>query len=447
MTIIKPQKRKTSCCGFSNKLNLKDTSEDLATQETIDGWEENIGKTIVYRNFDFSKPLKAIVIEGNYEKQEYPYKSFQSYPYEKVMFSKGDYISFKYNTIDGKRMITTLMATLDSQFTSVVKAHIYHCNNTLNFVDKYGYVRKYPVVFNDSGQRTDFYFSSFGINTQSSRVECDIRQDKYTDTIKVNDRFVFDGVAFKVTYVGKHSNNFFDSEDGNITLMLTIDENRSTDDDLENDIASVSRLNAYKIHCETERIHGGIDSVGKIIAYITKDEKVVDEELAHEIIKEDIINTKCNLACNYGYAKCEVPKDNVIEVDNYGNYKLLKLGECKLKVYMKNNPNKFAIIDVIVDEKVIEDVERIEITPIDFFVRQGESKEFICKKYINNIETDTVLDIKDISDIVDGRYTIDIGINKFTIHNIKQIKNKKVEVVVSDGVNSKTVNIELRGVW
>ena len=446
--------RQKICSDISRMLNGYSkilTVEEQEKQSLIDSWASNIGITKVYRNFDFTRQYEMIISEGKFEEDELPYKKFQLAPfYDEWILNVGDYITFEYRG----RMATMLISSLDGQFQYRVKGKMYNCNNTLHLVDEYGYIHNYPVVFNDKALRTDFFYSPNG-NIQNGRVEVDLQYNEYTSQIKTNERFLFGGLAYKVTYISTNMNQFFDSNDGTITLNLVVDEKANGDDDIENNITNASRLSKYQLICDIDEIVGHIEDEGFINAYVTKDGIKCDEPILYEVIQENEVRptpeSECNLTCHYWYSECPSEKpeeiDYIMNVDKEGNYKLLKLGKCKVKVYMKNNPDKFKIIEVEVNDIPVEDEIRIEIIPNEQFVLQGKSKEFICKKYINNIESDEILTITDVSTIKTGYYNLTIEGNKFTIENIRKHGSKKVEIDITDGTITEHMSIELKGVW
>lgn len=301
-------------------------------------------------------------------------------------------------------------------------AKIIECNNYLNFVTKYGEIKKYPVYFNDKAQRTDFFYSPNG-TIQNGRVELDVPYDKYTTTIEMNDKFMFDGVVYKVTYVSKHNPNTLEFKNGVVTLMFTIDEKSNAHDDIENNITNVNKVNRFNLVCDIDNIVGNVGNKGKIVAKITDN------------------NVDCNEEISY-----EIENKNIISIDENGNYELLKNGECQIKVYMKNNPDKVKIICVTVNDIHVVDDIKIEIIPNETFIYEEESKTYTCKKYVNNVEVGDNLTITDISTMKDGYYEIDIVGNTFTIHNLKKHSSKKVEIDVTDGTITEHVSIQLKGV-
>ena len=362
---LKPiNKRMTNCSDLSKISNSYSSGmsiEDQEKQSFIDSWNMNIGITKVYRNFDFTKSYEMIISEGKFEDDELPYKKFQLAPfYNEWILNVGDYISFEYRG----RMTTMLISTLDGQYQYKVRGRMYNCNNTLHLVDDYGYVHNYPIVFNDKAQRTDFFYSPSG-TIQNGRVELDVQYDEYTSNIKMNNRYMFGGIVYKVTYVSVNMNQFFDTNDGVVTLMMIIDEKSNEDDDIENNLTNVSLINKYQLVCETDEIKGNVGNIGDIIAFVIKDGIKCDEEVVYEIIQENESSDTetCNKSCHYWYAECPseevLPIDYVINVDENGHYELKKLGNCQVKVYMKNNPDKYKIINVTVDERAITVQESI----------------------------------------------------------------------------------------
>lgn len=449
---LKPTNKRQIACRDLANISIKSTTIDEDIENQIkESWDTNIGITTVYKNFDFNTPYEMVVSEGNCEKNEYPYKTFQVYPYDNFVFDRGDYVSFMYRD----RMCHFLISTIDNQFAYQVRGHMYLCNNMLRYVDEYGKLYEFPCVFNDKAQRTDFYYTNT-INTVDGRIEVDVQKCAITNKISENNRFLFDGRAFKVTYLGNHNNNYCDDgkdDIGTTTFPMVIDEIQSTDDQ-ERNIANADRMSLYSLEVNTDTVEGNIDDLGKIIATVYKDGKEVDEEVVFEIIEEDTDtqdNCDCNINCKYSYAVCECEKtvkDKIIEIDTEGNYKLLSIGTCKVKVYMKNNDDIFKIVSFTVSNVPKVDVIDIIISPDVDEVKQGLKQEYTCYKTINGIKDSEILNIVDNSSIKSGYYNITIGTNTFTIENIKKHSSKKVEISVSDSIgNVENISIKLGGVF
>ena len=452
---LKPTNKRQTTCRDLATMSRKTVStiEEDNKNRIKESWNTNIGITTVYKNFDFNTPYEMIISEGTCEKNEYPYKTFQVYPYDNFVFDRGDYVSFVYRD----RMCHFLISTIDNQFVYQVKGRMYLCNNMLRYVDEYGKLYEFPCVFNDKAQRTDFYYTNT-INTVDGRIEVDVQKCAITNKISENNRFLFDGKAFKVTYLGIHNNNHCEDtkEDiGTSTFMMVVDELQSTDD-VERNISNADRIGLYSLEVNTDTVEGNVDDSGKIIATVYKDGQEVDEEVCFEIIEENNADTQddceCNINCKYSYAVCECKqqpvKDKIIEIDENVNYKLLSIGTCKVKVYMKNNDDIFKIVAFTVSNVPKVDVIDIIISPDVDEIKQGLKQEYTCYKTINGIKDNEVLNIVDNSSIKTGYYNIAIGTNTFTIENIKKHSSKKVEISVSDSIgNVENISIKLGGVF
>lgn len=454
---LRPVSLHQTTCSELSRMNYAEVSmEDNTKQQIKDTWNQNIGIEKVYKNFDFSTEYEMIVSEGSCEKSEYPYKSFQVYPYDDFIFDKGDYVSFVYKG----RMTHFLISSANQQFAYQVKGRMYLCNNMLKYVDDYGKLYELPCVFNDKAQRTDFYYTN-SVNIVDGRVEVDVQKNRITNMIDENTRFLFDGKAFKVSYVGNHNNNFCDdskNDIGTTTFMMVVDQLQGIHDDKENNIANVDKMNTYTLEVIPEIINGNVDNEGEIIAKVYKNNQEIDEEIGFEIIENESNQSEsedcgCDISAKYPFFVCECEKpiiEPTIEINQVGEYKLLNVGTAKVKVYMKNNSDIYKILDFNVSEKPKEDIIKIIIEPNITEVCQRESQTYKCYKIVNGKKTNEKLIIEDVSDIKKGHYTIliDEENNEFTLENIKKHNSKLVNILVHDnsGISQK-ISIKLGDEW
>ena len=191
---------KTNCIGIVNSIlrpntNSEIESDDQITELTKNSFNNSTDHRTVYKNFNYSKPYDAWIYEGNDEDKIVGYKYFQSYPYDTPQFKIGDYIHWNFNH---KELSTWILTSLDTQYLYNVKGRMLQCNNSLRWQDKNGNINCYPCVIEDALTYTNFKWGSKGLVEQGGDIVVIVQKNAYTSNINVNDRFLFNKIAFKV---------------------------------------------------------------------------------------------------------------------------------------------------------------------------------------------------------------------------------------------------------
>ena len=153
---------------------------------------------VVYKNFDYKKSYDCWIYEGNDKDKIVGYKYLQSYPYDTPQFKIGDYIHWNFNH---KEYTTWLLISLDTQYLYNVKGRMLQCNNSLRWKDKDGSLNCYPCVIEDSLTYTNFKWGNKGVVESGGDIVVVVQRNKYTSKIKVNDRFLFNQLGFKVKQI------------------------------------------------------------------------------------------------------------------------------------------------------------------------------------------------------------------------------------------------------
>lgn len=168
---------------------------EAMTELTRDTFFENTDYRVVYKNFDYETSYDSWIYEGNDEDKIVGYKFFQSYPYDEVKFKIGDYIHWNFNH---KEFSTWLLTSLDTQYLYNVKGRMLECNNSLRWKDKDGEIYCYPCVIKDAMTYTNFKWGNKGVVQSGGDIVVLVQKNEDTAKIDVNDRFLFNEIAFRV---------------------------------------------------------------------------------------------------------------------------------------------------------------------------------------------------------------------------------------------------------
>ena len=189
-------KRLNSILHPYSKSNTEEQANSQITDLTKSSFNSSTDHRIVYKNFNYKTPYDAWIYEGNETNKIVGYKYLQSYPYDEPKFKIGDYVHWNYNH---KEFSTWILISLDTEYLYNVKGRMLLCNNSLRWKDKNtGEINCYPCVIEDSMTYTNFKWGNRGVVEPSGDIIVVVQRNEYTSQISINDRFLFDGVGFKV---------------------------------------------------------------------------------------------------------------------------------------------------------------------------------------------------------------------------------------------------------
>lgn len=236
-----------------------------------------------------------------------------------------------------------LAFSVDNIKSVTSSAYLRRCNNTLNFQDKYGNIHREPCCIDYKSTETQLSAGET-IAVPSGRIYVQCQFNDYTKFIDIDKRFIFGNYVYKVRYISDYDRQSTFDKDGCTFMSFYADfDNIGKYDNFELGIADYKDY-SYIISCDTE-INGKIDDTGRISFNVSLDNKVVDEEVSLEIINNN----------------------NVIEIDQGWNYRMLSEGTAIVRIYMVNAPNFYTDITFNVNNKSNEPyiLPDIKIVPIN----------------------------------------------------------------------------------
>ena len=290
-------------------------------------------------------------------------------------------------------------------------AYLRRCNNTINMEDKYGNIQREPcyIDYKTTENQLD---NGEVIAVPSGRIQVYCQKNSYTDNININDRFIFGKYVYKVRYISEYDRtNTFDDTSRKLINFYADFDNISSCDNFELGVADYIQYN-YKINVRN-LIYGKINDSGNINAIC----------LLNGVQTNEILNYS-------------VGNDEIIKIDESGNYELLSNGSTSILISMKNLPNCTATVNIEVGNYnmspyIVPDVSTILINQtIDYEIVYNE-----------------ILNINISSENPDYYYEYSINGNKFSITNYKQ-SDLPVTVSYSTADNSigGIYNITLGGI-
>ena len=141
----------------------------------------------------------------------------------------------------------------DNNYWLTVQSDYYHyptasatirrCNNQLKWYDSTGILRQEPCIIDDKIQRYRNEYNQY-IITYEGYITVLCQLNKFTKDIVINQKFIFNGQAYKVLNIQNYFNKTTFGDDAPLlTLTMNRDMNNTENDDLADNIAN----NAYRV--------------------------------------------------------------------------------------------------------------------------------------------------------------------------------------------------------
>ena len=321
--------------------------------------------------------------------------------YKKLIFKDLDYkpkIGTRYR-FDNNIWI---VFSTDNVKTDTSSVYVRRCNNTMNIQDKYGNIHKEPVYI-DYKVTENQIFRNYSIDVPSGRIYFQCQLNDYTKNIDVNDRYIFGGDVYKIREKSAFDRRYtFEEESCHIMSFYADYDNLGENDNRELGVANYVEYK-YSIDCQ-EDLSGSIGEEGQIGCSVILNGEKVEEEVIW--ISSD---------------------NNIAEIDEFGNYKLLKNGSCKFICKMKNNQNISSCVLVDVSEK-LHDIYEYKTYPDVNIIRLNKKETFNVFELFNDSPTETQFVFEDYG-VPSKNYIIDIHDgNSFSVTNLKQYNESNLNI-------------------
>jgi len=306
-------------------------------------------------------------------------------------------------------------------------AAIRRCNNVLRWIDENGNKIEEPCIINYDLKMTknDDHDS---IITPKGNIEVIIQYNDRTKLIKANQRFLFGDPRKCYRVRGDGVNNFLNKETYNdssaplIYLYMDTHNINLATDDLVNGYADVNSFN-YSVQINQSSFSQIIGNSGTLTCT-----KLLNGSLDDFSVMWSSDNS------------------SIATIDNLGNYSLLSTGDVILKCSMTDNNSVSSEISIHVDN-IVTNVTEIVLDNQTFNIYQGSSEIYGVYLYIDGIMQSNVVNIS-ASNVPSEHYLLEIiDSNHFKITNKQMCKYPALTVNLNSGVYSKTILINLKGVW
>lgn len=336
-------------------------------------------------------------------------------------FKSGDLVEFENKTSKEKKWYLFLkcVETKEGYDLSVMQ----ECNNLLKWYNENGKLIKLPCIFSNKSIATDFDYNA-NINLLDGRIRVSTQYNADSLKIKENKRFLFNGQAYKVTYINNHDQS--DVNNSNSVTLVTFDmviDNLSPDDDKQNNIANAQQYN-YSLTINQSNIQ---QSVG------------YTSQLTYTLTLNDVQSTN--------FVEWVSNDETICTVDNNGNIELLAEGECVVTCRMiSNNLVSDSINIEVVAIPIVEKVNKI--TPEIYSINQNQTQVYEVKQLENNVDNGSGFNFS-CSGASASKYVFTkINDNQFSVLSKGYDSNKLVVSCVNlvDGSNV-SIQMQLKNLW
>lgn len=322
----------------------------------------------------------------------------------------------------------------DNNFWITVESDYYHyptasatilrCDNILKWRDSNGVLRQEPCNIDSKVKRYRNQYSQV-LTSYEGYITVTCQLNQYTKTIENNQRFVFNGQAYKIINLENYHNKTYNGNDAPLLIMImNRDPNNDAGDDLINNIANAFTTN-YTISIDQAPFNQTVGFTTTLTSTIKLNGNIVTNQPVTWSSSNPLVGT----------------------ISSSGVINLLFVGNVTFTATMSNNTNISASITVNVASAPVVTSANI-ISPSVTSILQGSSQTYSVNKFVNgvaNADTFTFVPSGASStyyslQIVDG--------NHFDVTSLGYT-NIPLVVTCTNNVDNSQVNISinLRGLW
>ncbi|MCQ2077833.1 MAG: hypothetical protein MJZ20_12550 [Bacteroidaceae bacterium] len=275
------------------------------------------------------------------------------------------------------------------------------CNNVAKWIDyETGRIIEQPCVLEYDLSATNPKVDK-DIITQNSSLTLVLQGNEYTHRLKPNQRFIFNGVAYKYIAINNYmQNNYVD--EGVHLLWLDIDRDiEKPTDDLINNIADRFEYN-FVVDIQGAPIERTDGFSGQLVANVMLNGEKIDKSVVWS-------------------------SNKFATIDQDGNYTLK--GDAGDVAQITATFGSFShTVNIDIVDFVVAQTDLI-MSPFVNFVREGETAEFDVWLYTNGIKQEDVPTYT-VSGAPSGNYILTQNDNHFTLTNLR-CSGKPLDIVFS----------------
>lgn len=329
---------------------------------------------------------------------------------------------YLYDPHGGDNWQTYLCYDTIEPLSQVADAKLVRCNNYLKWINEDGVIVKEPCFVGYELSSTNNQIAKSG-TVENRRLVVMIQGNEETNKIIPNQRFILNHKsAFKITQINSFMMDDINTEEVPLLELFIEWTSILPSDDLENNLADIN-YNDYKISFDIDNIVAPNGYKGVINTTVTRQDNV---------IQSDIVWKSSN--------------DNVITVDNDGNYEIVgQVGDiATLTCYLNGDDNIYSQLSVEVIATQ-QDNYALVVSPIINSISQLDTQEFNCNVYKNGVLDDTISVICTPNWIDNNYYTLTNINNVYSLTNNKRSNNALTLTFSADNCEDVVMTIKLKG--
>lgn len=431
---------------FANAFKSSETPRDFYEELNKNIYEQSFENAPNYYSVDCSTPIEYeypygsnkwnrvegrvdnIVLANTGTKSGNDYKNFIFKP------------SFPLNILYGMKFRWKdniwLVQNTDGMTSNTSKSCVVRrCNNVLRFYNKDGKKIYEPCCIDDVVRFTNTNRMQEIVTSRGEYVIL-VQRNSNTLQLKPNDRFLFgtpeqrECLRIYGTGIRNFINSYTDNEDSPSLTQIYLEHYQYDTqlDDLEEGFCNAYK-NQFKIEIENNSTiyQVGSQRIMKAIAY--KNGNVIDKLI-----------------------KWKSSDESIATITEDGSFTAKSCGNVTITAYLDSNNDIYNTLDLQIQDTTIPENSVVEISPNITYLLSGKGQneqEFEVYLYKNGIkQTDTFI-IQDTStDVPINNYRITIiDGNHFKVENLGMYMNKPINITCTSGNISKSIDIELRGLF
>lgn len=316
--------------------------------------------------------------------------------------------------------------TINTDYYRFVTAStvVRRCNNTVNWILPNGQLHE-EVCIIDYKARNDTFDYNLNVNIPRGDIIVTLQCNEYTKLIKIDDRFLFNGQAFRCRFINNYLHlHTIENESTPLVYLVMIKDNINVEDDIVNNIANANQY-SYTLSINEEPFEQIVGYNGQLTATVKLNDDVVTVPLLWE--SDDI---------------------SIATIDNNGNFTLLSVGTVVFTCKMQDNINIRDTLNVVVSNTPVV-TEQIIITPNQSQILQTKFVDYNVYKYNNDIVMPDTFTIT-VSGVPSDHYILDvIDGNNFRVINVKMYVDNALHVKCVSNIDASEayIDISLKGAW
>lgn len=306
--------------------------------------------------------------------------------------------------------------------SQVADSKLVRCNNYLKWINEDGVIVKEPCFVGYELTSTNNQIAKSG-TVENRRLVVMIQGNEETNKIIPNQRFILNHKsAFKITQINSFMMDDINTEEVPLLELFIEWTSILPSDDLENNLADIN-YNDYKISFDIDNIVAPNGYKGVINTTVTRQDN---------IIQSDIVWESSN--------------DNVITVDNDGNYEIVgQVGDtATLTCHLNGDDNIYSQLSVEVIATQ-QDNYTLVVSPIINSISQLDTQDFDCGVYKNGVLDSTEIVTCTPSWTDDNYYTLTNIDNVYSLTNNKRSNNALTLTFSANNCEDVVMTIKLKG--